>query len=897
MRASGPTKSLNGTAQESTTMKALGILAALIAAPVMASTSATLSGELAGVDCDARADIDDLQTTSFDSNDGTMTVYFPYTWADGDDWFGVPGTDPDYQYTFKLTDGNATDQNIISDSNNGNGSGTLDINLNNSNQWYKKQYSIQISAYAVDVTPGYSCQDSDSDSIMITLRNTTFAFDTETVITAPSSSVFKWDSVTVSGYARSEPPSPTGSWEYVADGTNITLTAQNGGWQQNATVQTSGGQWSKKFSCPTRGWDMDFSWTCKAELASGQQTKYLATTSYNYSSDNVSVGIFNAADLAKQAAEDTANNNSGHFYNPFDNVNLDTDIVGFDSGGTTINTGNLAIGPGSTSTVQYAGYNGGGGGSVELQNVAVISTYSWGSPATATTNCALAGRAQGVGVSWGSFSGRINASNVTIKSDPPPDPVDVRITVYDAAGTTLGDRVYTIDPHAMVTVTLPDDIPGLPASGSGSVLVEALTGEEVLSGTVQRKELQTGAVSADRLTVGLWPKIWASLVDISPARSASLVVHNPSDVSAEVAMQLFNDDGTPAALEPSMSINAHGTYTFDVGAYVGPTWRGSAQVELLSGDGVSGTILYDENSGAESASMPMLGEAARRVCLPIVGESIDWDGLYCVHNPNDTAVTGRARFRNADGSIGTEQPVTINPHGCVVFDSNMLEAGWIEPWATFDFDVTGGDETVVGGALLSDPLSGNVVGAACEPVPEIANMSPQTWEAGWNLIAIPADPIVGSVESTLALAAQSNSIERMLYGYTQPDGYMIYPLAMETIRRGGGYWLYLTNPAGCEYACSATPQSDFSITLDEGWTIWGYPFLTAQPWSQCSITDGTNTYDPATAETMGWIQQTIFGYSGGAYFEVPGSVSSVEPWRAYWILAHRPGLQLVVPTP
>ena len=114
-----------------------------------------------------------------------------------------------------------------------------------------------------------------------------------------------------------------------------------------------------------------------------------------------------------------------------------------------------------------------------------------------------------------------------------------------------------------------------------------------------------------------------------------------------------------------------------------------------------------------------------------------------------------------------------------------------------------------------------------------------------------------------------------LYGYSQEMGYEIYPLQMADIRRGKGYWLYLENASRCEYACAPAP-GEFTIPLDEGWTLWGYPFTEGQPWDDCRITDGVDTLDPASAEAAGWIQSTIFGYEGG-YFLVPDQQLLVEP--------------------
>ncbi|MBN1489714.1 MAG: hypothetical protein JXA69_07335 [Phycisphaerae bacterium] len=872
-------------------MKVLFLLPLVLCSTAFADATATLSGQLTCFDCDATATLYTNQTIDFASDNGKLKVKKEYTYSDSVALV-------DYTYTLKLSCGGTNDTKYVADSNGADVTGFLEITLDNSNQWYKKSYSIETYAYAADIEPLYSCQDSQTAKLSISLKNTTFAFDTKVYGGAPSA-IYKWGAVTVSGTAYSEPPESGKNWETVKDDTTITITASNGSWTGSATVYTgagdlTAGRWTKTFACPTLGWDEDHPWLCKAELASGQMTTYAGSTTYKYSYSQTNSGVYTSKDMVKAMLTQMVDNTTGQLYNPFDSISLAVDFVGFNSAGTSINTSTVILPPGATSSVNLSTYTGGSLGSVQIQGGGPTVTFANGGATSSAGG--FRNSLKGTSVAWGSQPSGLSRSTIAFSNDPDPTPEDVTVTVYDTAGTIVGDTLVTLNPYGMATVVLPDDIAGLPPSGTGSVVVGGSSGADVLSGTVARENLSTGAVSADALTPGQWMKLSAPLIDVSMSRATSLVVCNPSSATAEIAMTLFDTMGVPVVTEPSTIIAAHGSHVFDASLYVGMSWQGSAEIDVLAGEGVCGTVLFDDDQGTEAASIPMGGEPAPRICVPIVGQSINWDALYCVHNPSDGAILGRATFRNADGSVGSEELVNIDPHVTAVLESNTYEWMWAEPWATFDFEVIAGEGGVVGGAVLSDPIVGTLAAAAASPVPAIAAMT-SPWTVGWHLISLPADPLDEAVEDILALPVQEgNTISRSLLNYTQESGYGVYPLHMTEIRRGRGYWVHVTAPTGWEYEC-APPASDFEIPLDEGWTLWGYPFMTEQSWANCLITDGINTHDPADAETAGWIQQTIYGYEADDYFAVPGDQTEVEPWRGYWLLSHQAGLTLIVPAP
>ena len=100
------------------------------------------------------------------------------------------------------------------------------------------------------------------------------------------------------------------------------------------------------------------------------------------------------------------------------------------------------------------------------------------------------------------------------------------------------------------------------------------------------------------------------------------------------------------------------------------------------------------------------------------------------------------------------------------------------------------------------------------------------------------------------------------------------------------------------HACLSSPAK----------TIIGYPFLTSQAWSNCSIYN-PNATEPKTrtiedAKAAGWIQSRLMGWDSatGSFITVglPRDFprrTIVEPWHGYWMTSYANDLQLIIPPP
>lgn len=171
-------------------------------------------------------------------------------------------------------------------------------------------------------------------------------------------------------------------------------------------------------------------------------------------------------------------------------------------------------------------------------------------------------------------------------------------------------------------------------------------------------------------------------------------------------------------------------------------------------------------------------------------------------------------------------------------------------------------------------------------------------QPGWNMVSVPLDPIDPLVPYVWdEVSAAGNDLTNAFVRYT--DTYEVYPLDFNTVVLGEGYWMFLEVAAG-ETIEGGTPASPASIALRDGWNLIGHPFTSPAAWADCQVTDGVETLSIADAEAAGWIQAAIYYFDQDRYIMIApsgGDDDALRPWRAYWLLANRPGLTLVVPKP
>lgn len=186
--------------------------------------------------------------------------------------------------------------------------------------------------------------------------------------------------------------------------------------------------------------------------------------------------------------------------------------------------------------------------------------------------------------------------------------------------------------------------------------------------------------------------------------------------------------------------------------------------------------------------------------------------------------------------------------------------------------------------------------------------------AAWNLISIPIEPALPFPH----IVFRGIPIDGMLYGWiTEMASQKLYdasaPELFGNISPDEGYWLWLDTPTTIKCNGSEITE-DRHIKLPQppadgsAWTMIGYPFETAQEFSNCKIFNA-NAAEPKTrsvleATDLGWIANALYawdaatrsGYDVGVP-EYGPSTTLIEPWHGYWIAANVPGLELIIPKP
>jgi hypothetical protein len=131
-----------------------------------------------------------------------------------------------------------------------------------------------------------------------------------------------------------------------------------------------------------------------------------------------------------------------------------------------------------------------------------------------------------------------------------------------------------------------------------------------------------------------------------------------------------------------------------------------------------------------------------------------------------------------------------------------------------------------------------------------------------------------------------------------------FPAGVDS-RPGYGLWARFENQAKVVITGQPVPHDrPYPIDLHAGWNLIASPFTMVMPWSidgvKVRVEDEEVTVKEA--QQLGWVEDFLWRWNGEAYEMVydsgvvPGIASSLEPFRGYWIQAHR-DLTLVLPPP
>lgn len=191
---------------------------------------------------------------------------------------------------------------------------------------------------------------------------------------------------------------------------------------------------------------------------------------------------------------------------------------------------------------------------------------------------------------------------------------------------------------------------------------------------------------------------------------------------------------------------------------------------------------------------------------------------------------------------------------------------------------------------------------------------PSQYMSGLDMISIPldlADSGISSVfgDGSYALAKYVPLWSDYSY-YRSAGGSGGITLPLSDIELGAGYWIKVYGGGTLNVAPSGNPVSQTSnqlIHLDPGWNQIGCPFTSSVNWGALRVRVGTETLDLPSAAARGWVYSYGWGFEQsaanpytGQYLLVDpsrnGALTTIDPWRGYWIKAMR-DCYLVVPPP
>jgi len=199
--------------------------------------------------------------------------------------------------------------------------------------------------------------------------------------------------------------------------------------------------------------------------------------------------------------------------------------------------------------------------------------------------------------------------------------------------------------------------------------------------------------------------------------------------------------------------------------------------------------------------------------------------------------------------------------------------------------------------------------------PKVVSSPPGTINTGWNLISIPIEPATPNPP----VVFRGIDIDGTLYRWDKETASVV---AYDAWNPGGfgqlsadeGYWLRVDAPTTIKCA-GAEVTNDRHIKLPQAlphptgaWTMIGYPFETAQEWSNCRI-HNPNAPEPKTrsvteAKAAGWISSMLWSWDSSTQSVVDVGLpedwpmsTQIEPWHGYWMRPFVNGLELIIPKP
>ena len=197
--------------------------------------------------------------------------------------------------------------------------------------------------------------------------------------------------------------------------------------------------------------------------------------------------------------------------------------------------------------------------------------------------------------------------------------------------------------------------------------------------------------------------------------------------------------------------------------------------------------------------------------------------------------------------------------------------------------------------------------------PEEAVSPAGSVDAGWSLISFPIEPAHAAPLTVFKGGAIEYNLYRWEYETQSLIAYeQLSPGDFGPITADEGNWLYSSGPGTLK--CWGRQQTTARHIMlphtysnpSSAWSIVGYPFETAQEWSNCSVynpyASAPQTRSIADAMAAGWIYSVLYAWDPatqsmidvGLPDDLPTS-TQLDPWHGYWLFSMADDLQLIIP--
>jgi len=153
------------------------------------------------------------------------------------------------------------------------------------------------------------------------------------------------------------------------------------------------------------------------------------------------------------------------------------------------------------------------------------------------------------------------------------------------------------------------------------------------------------------------------------------------------------------------------------------------------------------------------------------------------------------------------------------------------------------------------------------------------FEPGWNFFSLPVVPEDERIEvifNDLEFNLDYDQISRYV---PETDSFQHYVSDVvyndfNTLEYGTGYQIYITNPGGCSVSVAGTTPQPLSLSLQEGWNLVPYPYLSKR-----------STEDALGNLQLGVDYDLVLSYnqSTGDFDTYPGSLSELDPTKSYYL--------------